>query len=128
MKLTKTVGTAAVLMATTTLASFALTADDAVKMLEDAGYTKIEVEEKSNGEVEIEGSKADGSREITLDADGNIIEDVTEFEDEDGNGIDDDFEETEEEDDEDENDEDESDEDEDDESDDVDDKDEKSDG
>ena len=126
MKLTKTVGTAAVLLATTTLASFALTADDAVKMLEDAGYTKIEVEEKSNGEVEIEGSKADGSREITLDADGNIIEDVTEFEDEDGNGVDDDFEETEE-DDEDDNDEDESDEDEDDDSDD-DDKDEKSDG
>jgi len=105
MTLTKTLGTAAVLLATSGLTVMAMTQDDVVKMLEAEGYTQIEVESE-DGETEIEGISAKGEREITLDADGNIIEDETEFEDEDGNGIHDDFENGDEDDDADDEDED----------------------
>ena len=91
MTLTKTLGVSAVLLATTGLTAFAVTQEEVIAMLESEGYTQIEVETE-DGETEIEATGPNGEKEITLDADGNIIEEEAEFEDEDGNGIHDDFE------------------------------------
>ena len=66
----------ALLMGTTVLAG---PIEDLIAQLEAEGYANIEVDSpNAAGEVEIEALLGDMEREITLDAEGNIIEDTTE--------------------------------------------------
>ena len=74
--MTKTIfatSAAAILLATTALAG---PIDDLVAQMEAEGYTQIEVETE-NGETEVEGVLNNMEREVTFDADGNVIKDET---------------------------------------------------
>jgi hypothetical protein len=79
MKLTSTLGTLALLIATCApVIASAVTVEDVVAKMTAQGYTNIAVKKTFLGRTKIEGRKGGSEREVVLNTDGEVLRNETE--------------------------------------------------